>query len=79
MDPNDPVNQENAALDRMINGIAAAAEYWLPHLIARPMPFWHRSAARDRSAWPSRGLAQFAGPGSRLEQRATAAGRRVTT
>jgi len=21
MDPNDPVNQENAALDRMINGI----------------------------------------------------------
>jgi hypothetical protein len=36
MNPNDPVNRENAALDRMINGIAAVAKYWPPHLIARP-------------------------------------------
>jgi hypothetical protein len=36
MNPNDPVNQENAPLDRMTNGICRGCWYRLPHLIARP-------------------------------------------
>src|SRR5229473_2933789 len=28
VDPNDPINRENAALDRMIRAFAAVAKYW---------------------------------------------------
>jgi hypothetical protein len=68
MDPNDPVNQENAALDRMINGIFRGCQIlafsllivWMTNAVAACPPLGR--ARPERVCKFRLGLAEFAAP-----------------